>query len=135
MKLCYFDKQTHGDFGCASLTKSWGRKQTRNCAACCLWAHGCQIVSVLGRGSFGVTYRASDISADRDVAIKEFFPASLALREQDNTVLPISTEVAKEFVGWRDRFVGDNVYSQSSAARRPSCVSSTSSRLTAGPIW
>ena len=62
-----------------------------------------QIVSVLGRGSFGVTYRASDIAADRDVAIKKFFPASLALREQDNTVLPISTEVAKEFVGWRDR--------------------------------
>jgi serine/threonine protein kinase len=64
-----------------------------------------QIVSVLGRGSFGVTYRACDTAADRDMAIKEFFPASLALREQDKTVLPISTEVAEEFVWWRDRFV------------------------------
>ena len=66
-----------------------------------------EIVAVLGRGAFGITYRARDTTHDRDVAIKEYFPSSLALREQDSTVLPLSTELAEDFVWGRDRFVAE----------------------------
>src|SRR5471032_697182 len=64
-----------------------------------------EIVSILGQGSFGITYRARDAANDRDVAIKEYFPASLALRDGDSTVLPRSTDVAEEFIWGRERFV------------------------------
>ncbi len=64
-----------------------------------------EIVSVLGQGSFGITYRARDVTLNRDVAIKEYLPTSLALREGGTTVVPRSTELAGEFVWGRDRFL------------------------------
>ena len=64
-----------------------------------------EIVSVLGQGSFGVTYRARDATLGRDVAIKEYLPTSLALREGTMTVLPRSTDLADEFVRGRDLFL------------------------------
>ena len=39
-----------------------------------------QIESVLGVGGFGITYKAKDLSLGCDVAIKEYFPASFAVR-------------------------------------------------------
>jgi serine/threonine protein kinase/peptidoglycan hydrolase-like protein with peptidoglycan-binding domain len=64
-----------------------------------------EIVSVLGQGSFGITYRARDTTLNRDVAIKEYLPTSLAVREGGTTVVPRSTELAEEFVWGRDRFL------------------------------
>ncbi len=66
-----------------------------------------EIVSVLGRGSFGITYRAHDTTLHRDVAIKEYLPTSLAFRKDDTTVIPLSTELAEDFVWGRDRFVAE----------------------------
>src|SRR5436190_13785697 len=64
-----------------------------------------QIVSVLGQGGFGITYRARDIQLDREVAIKEYLPSALAVREHETTVVPRSTKMAEDF-GWgRERFV------------------------------
>ena len=40
-----------------------------------------QIHRVLGVGGFGITYQAHDLSLDCPVAIKEFFPHGLAVRE------------------------------------------------------
>jgi serine/threonine protein kinase/peptidoglycan hydrolase-like protein with peptidoglycan-binding domain len=64
-----------------------------------------ELVSVLGQGSFGITYRARDTALSRDVAIKEYLPTSLALRENGTVVLPRSTNLAEEFLSGRRRFV------------------------------
>src|SRR4030095_10437118 len=64
-----------------------------------------QILSILGHGGFGITYLARDSQLDREVAIKEYLPAALAVRQDGSSVLPRSTEVADDF-GWgRGRFI------------------------------
>jgi serine/threonine protein kinase len=56
-----------------------------------------EIISVIGHGSFGITYRARNTTLGRDVAIKEYLPTTLALREEGVTVVPRSTKVIEEF--------------------------------------
>src|SRR5262245_18783929 len=59
----------------------------------------------IGQGAFGITYRAHDIERDRLVAIKEYLPTGLALREGRTTVIPRSTDVAEQFAWGRSRFL------------------------------
>jgi serine/threonine protein kinase len=66
-----------------------------------------EVVRVLGQGAFGITYLARDTNLNRDVAIKEYLPASLALREHDTMVVPRSTQLADEFIWGRERFLDE----------------------------
>jgi len=68
---------------------------------------GYEVKSALGKGAFGITYRALDATLDRDVAIKEYLPTTLALREGRTTVLPHSPEHAEQFVWGRERFLDE----------------------------
>lgn len=45
-----------------------------------------RIDTVLGPGGFGVTYLARDLRFERDVAIKEYFPAEFAYREGTTSI-------------------------------------------------
>jgi len=65
------------------------------------------VTSVLGMGGFGITYRALDTQLDREVAIKEFLPTSMAARQPDLAVLPHSTHQAEDFRWGRDRFLAE----------------------------
>ena len=66
-----------------------------------------EVVSVLGQGGFGITYRARDSQLGREVAIKEYLPLALAVRQDGTTVLPRSTEHAERFPWGRERFVAE----------------------------
>ena len=66
-----------------------------------------RIVSVLGQGGFGITYRAQDSELGREVAIKEYLPAALAVRQDGTTVVPRSTGAAEDFAWGRDQFVAE----------------------------
>ena len=62
---------------------------------------------VLGHGGFGITYLAWNIALDIPVAIKEYLPADLAMREQDMSVLPKSSGDEADFQWGLDRFLDE----------------------------
>ena len=64
----------------------------------------CEIVRVLGAGSFGITYLAFDHHLNGPVAIKEYFYAGLVARRRGGAVVPSSTSNADGFKWGRARF-------------------------------
>jgi len=65
--------------------------------------NGYQVVGVLGRGGFGITYRANDL-LDQSFAIKEFFPRQFAMRSGQDVVVTSNSDEAI-FVDCRRRFL------------------------------
>ena len=63
-----------------------------------------RLESVLGVGGFGMTYLCTDTNLDKRVAIKEYFPSDLALREPDGSVAAINTEADDGYKWGLDRF-------------------------------
>lgn len=64
-----------------------------------------EVLGVLGHGGFGITYRALDRQLGREVALKEYLPAALAVRQNGTTVMPRSPAEADDFSWGRKRFV------------------------------
>lgn len=63
------------------------------------------ILSVLGIGGFGITYLAGDNHLQARVAIKEFFPANLAVRNHTTGTVGIkSSECTQDFTWGRERY-------------------------------
>lgn len=62
---------------------------------------------VLGHGGFGITYLGWNVALDIPVAIKEYLPADLAMREQDMSVLPKSSGDEADFHWGLDRFLDE----------------------------
>jgi len=64
-----------------------------------------EIEEVLGIGGFGITYRARDIHLNRAVAIKEYMPSGMAVRDKEHaTVFPASDSHKDDFEWGLDRF-------------------------------
>ena len=59
---------------------------------------------VLAAGGFGITYLARDVDLARAVAIKEFLPATLAMRGAGTRVVPIADADQEDFDYGLDRF-------------------------------
>jgi serine/threonine protein kinase len=72
------------DFG--PTTQQFDPVYTRDALPAGTRLGGYQLIEVLGRGGFGIVYLALDASLQRQVAIKEYFPAELALRCDDGQV-------------------------------------------------
>jgi serine/threonine protein kinase len=61
-----------------------------------------EITQLIGQGGFGVVYEAWDHALERVVAIKEYMPTTLANRQIDGSVVPISEKQKETFdVGMR----------------------------------
>ena len=66
-----------------------------------------EIDSVLGHGGFGITYLATDTNLNQKVAIKEYFPANIAIRTGDNRVAPSSAKKAETYSWGLSRFLAE----------------------------
>jgi serine/threonine protein kinase len=66
-----------------------------------------RIKRVLGAGGFGITYLADEKALARLVTIKEYFPAELAARQQNQSALPRSQDVAGDYQWGLDRFIDE----------------------------
>src|ERR1044072_885528 len=64
-----------------------------------------ELISILGQGAFGVTYRARDVTLNQEVAIKEYLPAVIAVRKDRMTVVPRSPDHSEQFAWGRERFL------------------------------
>ncbi len=63
--------------------------------------------NVLGAGGFGITYRVFDHNLGKEVAIKEYLPNDLALRQDAVEVLPKSVVDKDDFEWGLDRFLDE----------------------------
>src|SRR6185312_15236411 len=66
-----------------------------------------RLESVLGAGGFGITYLAFDTNLEKKVAIKEYLPSSVAVRN-GTTVLPTSTAHEQDYRWGLDRFIQES---------------------------
>jgi serine/threonine protein kinase len=69
--------------------------------------HWYTIEKTLGQGGFGMTYLARDDNLNQSVAIKEYLPRELAVRERDDSVQPLSDDQGEQFRWGLDRFLAE----------------------------
>ena len=68
------------------------------------------IASVLGEGGFGITYAGWDLTLDKPVAIKEYFPAGLACRDSSFSfsISPMDGAERNWYYSGRERFLRES---------------------------
>ncbi|MCH8201587.1 MAG: protein kinase, partial [Proteobacteria bacterium] len=66
-----------------------------------------EIIRVLGSGGFGITYLGYDHNLYKPVAIKEYLPNDLAVRQDGTTVLPKSSADKEDFEWGLERFLDE----------------------------
>jgi serine/threonine protein kinase len=66
-----------------------------------------RIDKVLGGGGFGITYLAQDVNLQLPVAIKEYFPANVAVRSEDRSVRVRTPDSTERFDWGLERFVDE----------------------------
>ena len=69
--------------------------------------HWYVIKEILGQGGFGITYLAEDTNLNQEVAIKEYLPVELAVRDGDHSIHPVSGEHGEQFSWGLDRFMSE----------------------------
>lgn len=66
-----------------------------------------QIKKKLGEGGFGITYLAIDTHLDMRVAIKEYLPSDFAMRQNDITIAPKSSDLKEGFDWGLNAFIDE----------------------------
>src|SRR6185503_11719145 len=67
-----------------------------------------RIERLLGVGGFGLTYLAIDTNLNLRVAVKEYLPADIAVRNPDQSVVPDSAANAENFMWGKRRFLDES---------------------------
>jgi len=70
--------------------------------------HEYRIEETLGIGGFGLTYLATDSNLNLKVAIKEYLPGDLALRDEDQSIRPKSDDSLDSFKWGLSRFLDES---------------------------
>lgn len=81
------------------------RKTDRNALQAGYRLHWYELNKTLGRGCFGITYLARDLNLAQPVAIKEYLPIELALRDVDLSVCPLSEHSSEAYQQGLQRFI------------------------------
>lgn len=66
-----------------------------------------ELQRVLGQGGFGITYLARDTNLDQQVAIKEYFPGDLAVRDENGQVTGNTAAEVEQLTQGLARFIGE----------------------------
>ncbi len=69
--------------------------------------HWYRIEKILGQGGFGITYLAEDTNLNQQVAVKEYLPVEVAVRDGDFSVHPVSENHSESFTWGLERFVDE----------------------------
>ena len=80
-------------------------KEHRNALQSGYRLHWYELRAIIGQGGFGITYLAEDTNLHRSVAIKEYLPSELVVRENDASVHPVSGELDEEYRLGLERFI------------------------------
>lgn len=64
-----------------------------------------RLESILGAGTFGMTYLGWDTHLEKHVAIKEYLPAELAVRALDGSVVPVTSSHEHDYRWGLERFI------------------------------